>query len=83
MDVRHLEHTRAERMVVWDLEEEDIQTTRVVLAAHEIYAANMTDIDAMGVPGPDEHYRHTGDWRSNDGRTEPNQGCSTLLSLGV
>jgi hypothetical protein len=67
-----LEHTRAERMVVWDLGEKDIQTIRVILAAHGIYAANMTDIDAMGIPGPEGHpYRHTDDWRSNDGRTEP------------
>jgi hypothetical protein len=31
----------------------------------------MTDIDAMGIPGPEGHYRHIDDWRSNDGRTEP------------
>jgi hypothetical protein len=65
-----LEHTRAERMVVWNFGEEDIKAIRVILAAHGIYAADMTDIDAMGVPGPEGHYRHTDEWKSNDGRTE-------------
>jgi hypothetical protein len=30
----------------------------------------MADIDAMGIPGPEGHYIHIDDWRSNDGRTE-------------
>jgi hypothetical protein len=64
------EHTRAERMVVGNFGEKDIKTIRVVLAAHGIYAADMTDIDAMGIPDPDGHYRHTDDWKSNDRRTE-------------
>jgi hypothetical protein len=28
----------------------------------------MTDIDAMGIPDPEGHTRHTDDWRSSDGR---------------
>jgi hypothetical protein len=42
--------TRAERMVVWNFGENDIKATRVIPAAHGIYAADMADIDAMGVP---------------------------------
>jgi hypothetical protein len=56
--------------VVWNFGEKDIKTTRVIPEAHGIYAADMTDIDAMGVPGPEGHYGHIDDWRSNDGRTE-------------
>jgi hypothetical protein len=56
-----LEHTRAERMVVWNFGEKDIKTIRVILAAHGIYAADKTDIDAMGISDPEGHYRHTDD----------------------
>jgi hypothetical protein len=69
-----LEHTRAERMVVWNFGEKDIKAIRVVLAAHGIYAADMTDIDAMGISDPEGHYRHIDDWKSNDGRTECKPG---------
>ena len=41
-----LEHTRAERMVVYSLGEKDIQTVRVILASYGIFAANMMDIPA-------------------------------------
>jgi hypothetical protein len=59
-------------MVVYNLGEKDIQAVRVILASYGIYAANMMDIDAMGsTSGPEGHSRHTDDWRSNDGRTEP------------
>jgi hypothetical protein len=34
------------------------------------FTRHMTDIDAMGIPGPEGRYRHIDDWRSNDGRTE-------------
>jgi hypothetical protein len=62
-----LEHTRAERMVVWNFGEKDIKAIRVIrLAAHGIYAADMMDIDAMGVPGPEGHCRHIDDWKSNE-----------------
>jgi hypothetical protein len=57
-----LEHTRAERMVVYSLGEKDIQTVRVVHAAHGICAANMMDLDAMGISGPEGHSRHIDDW---------------------
>jgi hypothetical protein len=66
-----LVHTRAERMVVYNLGEKDIQTVRVILVSYGIYAANMMDIDAMGISDPEGHFRHIDDWRSNDGRTEP------------
>jgi hypothetical protein len=36
-------------MVVWNFGEKDIKTIRVILAAHGIYAAGMTDIDAGGI----------------------------------
>ena len=51
---RALEHTRAERLVVWNFGEKDIKTIRVILAANGIYAVDMTDIDdaANGDPGP-------------------------------
>jgi hypothetical protein len=73
-----LEHTRAGRMVVWNFGGNAIKAIRVIPAAHGIYAADMADIDAMGVPGPEGHYRHTDDWKSNDGRTEykPAAYCS-------
>jgi hypothetical protein len=45
-------------MVAWGLGEKDIQAVRVILASYGIYAANMMDIDAMGVPGPEGHSRH-------------------------
>ena len=78
-----LEHTRAERMVVWNFGEKDIKAIRVILAAHGIYAADMMDIDAMGVPGPEGHCRHTDDWKSNDGRTEykPGSYCPIRFNL--
>jgi hypothetical protein len=41
----------------------------VILASEGIYAANLMDIDAMGVPDP-EHSCHVDDWGSNDGRTQ-------------
>jgi hypothetical protein len=68
-------------MVVWNFGEEDIKTIRVILAANGIYAADMTDIDAMGIPDPEGHHRHTDDWKSNDGRTEykPGAHCPTWL----
>ena len=66
-----LEHTRAEQMVVYSLGEKDIRAVRVILASSGIFAANMMDIDAMGISGPEGHSRHIDDWRSNDGRTEP------------
>ena len=66
-----LVHTRAERMVVYNLGEKDIQTVRVILVSYGIYAANMMDIDAMGISDPEGHFRHIDDWRSNDGRTGP------------
>ena len=56
---RALEHTRAERMVVWNFGEKDIKTIRVILAANGIYAVDMTDIDAMGIPDPGGYCRQT------------------------
>ena len=35
-----------------------------------IFAVNMTDIDAMGIPDPEGHHRHTDDWKSDDGRKQ-------------
>jgi hypothetical protein len=58
-------------MVVYSLGEKDIRAVRVILASSGIFAANMMDIDAMGISGPEGHSRHIDDWRSNDGRTEP------------
>jgi hypothetical protein len=58
-------------MGAYNLGEKDIQTVRAILASYGIYAANMMDIDAMGIPGPEGHSRHIDDWRSNDGSTEP------------
>ena len=52
-------------MVVWNFGENDIKATRVIPAAHGIYAADMADIDAMGISDPEEHYRHIDDWKSN------------------
>jgi hypothetical protein len=43
----------------------------VILASYGIYAANIMGIDAVGISGPEGHSRHTDDWGSNDGRTEP------------
>jgi hypothetical protein len=44
-----LEHTRAVRMAIYNVGERDIETVRVVLASFVIFAANMMDIDAMGM----------------------------------
>jgi hypothetical protein len=76
-----IEHTRADRMVVWNFGEKDIKTIRVILAAHGIYAADMADIDAMGIPDPEGHYIHIDDWKSNDGRTgyKPGPYCPIWL----
>ena len=78
---RALEHTRAERMVVWNFGEKDIKTIRVILAANGIYAVDMTDIDAMGIPDPGGYCRHIDDWKSNDGREaqKPGAYCSIWL----
>jgi hypothetical protein len=75
------EHAHAGRMVVWNFGEKDIKTIRVIPAAHGIYAADMADIDAMGIPDPEGHYRHTDDWKSNDGRTgyKPGSYCPIWL----
>jgi hypothetical protein len=69
------EHTRAERLVVWNFGEKGIKTIRVVLAANGIYAVDMTDIDAMGIPDPGGYCRHTDDWKSNDGREAHKPGA--------
>ena len=42
----------------------------VLGASFGIYAANMMDIDAMEIPDPEGHSRHTDDRRSDDGKTE-------------
>jgi hypothetical protein len=63
-----LEHTRAVRMAIYNVGERDIASVRVILASYGIFAVNMTDIDAMGIPDPEGHHRHIDDWRSNDGR---------------
>ena len=63
-----MEHTRAVRMAIYNLGERDIDAVRVILASYGIFAVNMTDIDAMGIPDPEGHHRHIDDWRSNDGR---------------
>ena len=78
---RALEHTRAERLVVWNFGEKDIKTIRVILAANGIYAIDMTDIDAMGIPDPGGYCRHIDDWKSNDGREaqKPGAYCSIWL----
>ena len=78
---RALEHTRAERLVVWNFGEKDIKTIRVILAANGIYAVDMTDIDAMGIPDPGGYCRHIDDWKSNDGREarKPGAHCSIWL----
>jgi hypothetical protein len=78
-----LEHTRAERMVAWNFGEQDIQTVRVILASYGIYAANMTDIDARGIPDPEGHSRHIDDWRSKDGRTDPKAAAHCSVWVGV
>ena len=75
------EHTRAERLVVWNFGEEDMKATRVILAANGIYAVDMTDIDAMGIPDPEGHPKHIDDWKSNDGREahKPGPYCPIWL----
>ena len=82
MDARHLEHTRAERMVVYSLGEKDIQTVRVILASYGIFAANMMDIDAMGIPDPEGHSRHIDDWGSGDGKTESRASACCSINMG-
>ena len=78
---RASEHTRAERLVVWNFGEKDLKTIRVILAANGIYAIDMTDIDAMGIPDPGGYCRHIDDWKSNDGREarKPGAYCSIWL----
>ena len=63
-----LEHTRAVRMVIFNVGERDISNVRVILASFGIFAIDMTDIDAMGIHDPEGHSRHIDDWRSDDGR---------------
>jgi hypothetical protein len=67
--------------VVWNFGEEDMKATRVILAANGIYAVDMTDIDAMGIPDPEGYPRHTDDWKSNDGREayKPGPYCPIWL----
>jgi hypothetical protein len=55
-------------MAIYDVGERDIGAVRVILASFGIFAANMTDIDAMGIPDPEGHTRHIDGWRSSDGR---------------
>jgi hypothetical protein len=55
-------------MAVCSLGEREFEILWVVLAAEGIYVANMVDIDAMGVPDPEGHSRHAGDWESGDGK---------------
>jgi hypothetical protein len=57
-------------MAVYNPRERDIEIVRVVLASYKVFAANMVDIDAMGIPDPEGHSRHIGDWRSNGGKTQ-------------
>jgi hypothetical protein len=65
-----VDHTRAVRMTAYSIGEEDIQIVRTALAANGIYAANVVDIDAMGIPDPEGHSRHVDDRGSDDGRTQ-------------
>jgi hypothetical protein len=46
-------------MVVYSLGEKDIQTVRVILASYGICAANMMDLDAMGISNPEGHSQPT------------------------
>jgi hypothetical protein len=55
-------------MAIYNVGERDIGAVRVILASFGIFAADMMDIDAMGIPDPEGHTRRIGDWRSNDGR---------------
>ena len=48
-----LEHTRAVRMAIYNVGERDIANVRVILASYGIFAVNMADIDAMGIPDPE------------------------------
>jgi hypothetical protein len=75
------EHTRAERLVVWNFGEKDMKTIRVIPAANGIYAVDMTDIDAMGIPDPGGYPRHTDDWKSNDGREAHKPGAHCPIWL--
>jgi hypothetical protein len=45
-------------MAIYNVGERDIDTVRVILASFGIFAANMADIDAMGVLDPEGHTRH-------------------------
>ena len=49
-------------MAVYNLGERGIEIVRVILASYGIFAANMMDIDAMGIPDPEGHSRHIDDW---------------------
>jgi hypothetical protein len=51
-------------MAIYNVGERDIGTVRVILASFGIFAADMADIDAMGIPDPEGHTRHVDDWRS-------------------
>ena len=53
----------------------------MILAANRIYAVDMADIDAMGIPDPGGYCRHIDDWKSNDGREarKPGAHCSIWL----
>jgi hypothetical protein len=55
-------------MAIYNVGERDIGAVRVILASFGIFAANMVDIDAMGIPDPEGHTRHIDDWKSSDGR---------------
>jgi hypothetical protein len=60
------ERTRGVRMVVYNLGEKGIQIVRMILASFGIFAANAM----MDIPPEEGHSRHTGDCRSDDGKTE-------------
>jgi hypothetical protein len=52
-----LGHTRAVRVVVYNLGGKGIQVVRVVLASLGIFVADMMDIDAVVIPDPEGHSR--------------------------
>jgi hypothetical protein len=61
-------------MAIYNVGERDIGAVRVMLASFGIFAADMMDIDAVGIPDPEGHTRHIDDWRSNDGRKKSKAG---------
>jgi hypothetical protein len=69
-------------MAIYNVGERGAGTVRVILAPFGIFAANMADIDAMGIPDPKGHTRHTDDWRSNDGRKKSKAESYVLPNLG-